>query len=202
MSEFHSVDVIGFHSCDLDFGLRLLNGQDELQPSDNLWDWLGPGSYFWEQDPARALEYATATATGIQKNKEAAKTPFVIGAIIELGNCLNLVESTSLDILSASYIGLKKVMDALGEPMPVNKGKNRALDCAVIKYIHQANKKSEILPYDTIRCAFPEGEESYPGAMITSRLHIQFCVCNPNSIKGYFLPRPIDKYNPHLKLRL
>jgi len=182
----------------LDFGLKLLNGQDELQPSDNLWDWLGPGSYFWEQDPTRALEYATATATGKQKNKQAAKTPFVIGAIIELGNCLNLVESTSLDILSASYTGLKEVMDALGEPMPVNKGNNRTLDCAVMKYIHETNKKSGIQPYDTIRCAFPEGDEAYPGAMITSRLHIQLCVCNPNNIKGYFLPRPLGKYNPHL----
>ncbi len=64
MPEFHSPDIIGFHSCDLDFGLRLLNGQDEIQPSENLWDWLGPGSYFWEQDASRAFEYATATAIG------------------------------------------------------------------------------------------------------------------------------------------
>lgn len=199
MPEFHSTVVIGFHSCDRDFGLRLLNDKDELQPSDNLWDWLGPGSYFWEQDPARGLEYAINTSTGKQKNKLAAKTPFVIGAIIELGNCLNLVESTSLDILSASYEGLKQVMDSLNQPMPVNKGKNRALDCAVIKYIHQSNKELGMPQYDTIRCAFPEGEEVYPGAMISSRLHIQLCVCNQDCIKGYFLPRPVKKYNPHLK---
>ena len=198
MPDYQSFDVIGFHSCDLEIGLKLLNGQDELKPSLNTWDWLGPGSYFWEQDAARALQYANENATGKQKNKIPAKTPFVIGTIISLGNCLNLVESTSLAILSAAYEGLKSVMDALGERMPVNTEKNRALDCAVIQYIHQANMDEGKPAFDTIRCAFPEGEEAYPGAMITSRLHIQLCVCNPDCIKGYFLPRPLKKYNPNL----
>jgi hypothetical protein len=74
-----------------------------MQPSDNKWDWLGPGSYFWEEDPVRALEYAINTSMGRQKNKTAADTPFVIGAIIDLGNCLNLVELTALDILRAAF---------------------------------------------------------------------------------------------------
>jgi len=82
--------------------------------------------------------------------------------------------------------------------MPVNSDKNRALDCAVINYIHQTNKDEGLPAYDTIRCAFPEGNAAYPGAMITSKLHIQLCVCNPNCIKGYFLPRPLAKFNPHL----
>src|SRR5665213_442516 len=96
MPDYQSSNIIGFHSCDLGLGLRLLNGQDELQPSENTWDWLGQGIYFWEQDPLRALQYATENALGKQKNKKAAKIPFVIGAIIELGNGLNLVESLSL----------------------------------------------------------------------------------------------------------
>lgn len=198
MPGYQPFDVTGFHSCDLELGIKLLNGEADLRPSENDWDWLGPGSYFWEQDPSRALEYAVETAQGKQKNKKAPKIPFVIGAIIELGNCLNLVESTSLNILSDSYYNLKQMIDTRGLPMPVNKNQNRALDCAVIKYIHQTNTDTAKPPYDTIRCAFPEGGEAYPGAMITSRLHIQICVCNPDCIKGYFLPRPISKYNPNL----
>jgi hypothetical protein len=198
MPDYQSVNVIGFHSCDLELGLKLLNGRDELNPSENTWDWLGPGIYFWEQDPLRALQYATETAQGKQKNKKAAKTPFVIGAVIELGNYLNLVETSSLRILSEAYLGLRDLMNTLGQPIPVNSDKNRALDCAVINYIHKANKDQGIPAYDAIRCAFPEGEAAYPGAMITSRLHIQLCICNPNCIKGYFLPRPLEKFNPHL----
>jgi hypothetical protein len=83
--------ITGFHSCDREVGLRVLNGKDQLILSDNAWDWLGSGIYFWEQNPARALEYAIDSAEGRQKNKVAIKTPFVIGAIIELGNCLNLL---------------------------------------------------------------------------------------------------------------
>jgi hypothetical protein len=199
MPDFQAGHVIGFHSCDREVGLRLLNGNDELLPSENSWDWLGPGSYFWEQDPARSLEYATENAAGKQFNKTAAKTPFVIGAIIDLDNCLNLVEAEALDILGSAYKNLKALKDIVGERMPINCGKNRELDCAVIKYIHQANIDSRKAAYDTIRCAFPQGDEAFPGSMITSRLHIQVCVCNPEQIRGYFLPRPVGKYNPHLK---
>ncbi len=198
MPEYQTGYLIGFHSCDREVGLRLINGRDEIRPSNNNWDWLGPGSYFWEQDPSRALQYATENAAGLQKNKIAAETPFVIGAIIDPGNCLNLVEFISLEILKTAYYILKEIKDATGQKMPVNNGNNRALDCDVIKYIHKSNADEGKMPYDTIRCAFPEGEEAYPGAMISSRLHIQICVCNPECIKGYFLPKPLDKYNPHL----
>jgi len=198
MSDFQSYDVLGFHGCSKALAIRLINGNDDLKPSDNPWDWLGPGIYFWEQDPARGLEYANEIIAGKQKNKIAPENPSVVGAVLQLGNCLNLVESTALDILSESYEGLKALTAKLEIPMLENKGKNRALDCAVIKYIHEANKQAGKPPYDTIRCAFPEGGEAYPGAMITKRLHIQICVCTPDMIKAYFLPRPIKKFNPNL----
>ena len=79
------IQVAGFHSCDREIGLRILNGKADLIMSKNAWDWLGPGVYFWEQNPGRALEYAIEVANGHQKNNGSIKTPFVIGAIIELG---------------------------------------------------------------------------------------------------------------------
>lgn len=193
-----SLTVIGFHSCDKEVGLKVLNGQDELITSQNSWDWLGEGIYFWEQDPVRALSYAVESSQHKQFNKIPIKTPFVIGAIIQLGKCLNLIESESLQILSAAYTGLKKLMEEAGQKLLKNKENNRALDCKVIQYIHHSNKQEGIEPYDTIRCAFPEGDEAYPGAAITSRLHIQICVLNKECITGYFLPLPHEKFNPHL----
>lgn len=198
MSDFQSFDVLGFHGCGRDLGLKLIKGTQDLIPSENPWDWLGPGIYFWEQDPARGLEYANDVIEGRIKNKKAPEIPFVVGSIIQLGNCLNLVESTALDILTEAYNGLKQLTEKMGVPMVENKGNNRALDCAVIKYIHEANRRAGKLPYDTIRCAFPEGGEAYPGAMISRRLHIQICVCNPEMIRGYFLPKPHEKFNPNL----
>ncbi len=199
MPHHHPFTITGFHSCDKEVGLKVLNGNDKLIPSYNSWDWLAGGIYFWEQNPLRALEYAEESAEKKQFNKIPINTPFILGAIIELGHCLNLVETGSLMVLHAAYEGLKKVNEVKGEKMPVNKNDNRAVDCAVIKYIHHSNKQAGHNPFDTIRCAFPEGEEAYPGSKISSRLHIQICVINAECIKGYFLPMPLEIYNPRLK---
>lgn len=198
MIHHHPFSIIGFHSCDKETGLKVLNGSDDLKASTNSWDWLGEGIYFWEQNPGRALEYAIESSTKKQFNKVQIKTPFVLGAHIALGTCLNLVENQSLAILKEAYKGLEKLIQETGEPMPENKGDNRALDCAVIRYIHQSNKEQGKPKYDTIRCAFQEGQEVYPGSTIHSRLHIQVCVTNPECINSYFLPRPIANFNPNL----
>lgn len=199
MSHRHPFQVIGFHSCDREVGIRILNGEEHLKPSDNPWDWLGNGIYFWDQDPERGLQYAEESATGKQFNKKPIKIPFVLGAIIELGNCLNLVESSSLNILRTAYKGLKLMCSETNTPLPQNKENNRALDCAVIKYIHQINQEKGLPAYTTIRSAFNEGEKVYPGTSFTARNHIQICVIDPDAIKGYFLPQPVNKFNPYLK---
>lgn len=194
----HPFQVTGFHSCDKEVGLKVLNGEMELKESSNSWDWLSHGVYFWEENPLRALDYSNESAQGSQFNKTRIKTPFVIGAIIELGNCLNLVESKSLQIVETAYLELSQLMQAAGKTMPRNKDSNKALDCAVFQYIHQSNRQQNNPPDDTIRCAFQEGGEIYPGATISKRLHIQVCVINPASIKGYFLPKPLADFNLHL----
>ena len=199
MAHHQPFQVTGFHSCDKEIGMGVLNGNSDLKPSTNSWDWLSDGIYFWEQNPSRALEYAEESSKRKQYNKIRIKTPFVLGATIELGNCLNLVESQSLAILTEAYTGLVKLNANSGIKMPQNKGNIRALDCAVIRYVHYSRKQSGKAPYDTIRCAFGEGAEVYPGASFTSRHHIQICVINPDMIKGYFLPRPLHVFNPYLK---
>jgi hypothetical protein len=191
--------IIGYHSCDREIGLEVLRGNINLNASHNDWDWLGGGIYFWEQDPHRALHYALEVAQGSQFNKDGIKTPFVLGAIIQLGNCLNLVESQSLSILREAHIGLTKMYTELDKKLPQNKEANRRLDCAVIRYIHQTRKENNEPEYETIRSAFDEGEKVYEGANFTARHHIQVCVINESLIKGYFLPRPLEEFNPYLK---
>ncbi len=48
--------VFGYHGCDKAVGLDVLNGNKELIPSTNNWDWLGAGIYFWEHDASQAYE--------------------------------------------------------------------------------------------------------------------------------------------------
>jgi hypothetical protein len=79
---YYPHSIIGFHSCDKEVGLKVLNGKADLFSSKNKWDWLGEGIYFWEQNPGRALEYGTESSEKKQFNKKPIKTPFVLGAII------------------------------------------------------------------------------------------------------------------------
>ncbi|MES1250380.1 MAG: hypothetical protein ABUL46_06820 [Chitinophaga rupis] len=198
MSYHQPFEVMAFHSCDKELGMRLLNGSDELRSSNNSWDWLGPGIYFWEQNPHRALTYAEEAARQQQKFSGKIRTPFVIGAIIELGECLNLMEPTSINIVRKAHTILLETMKESGEKMPENKGANRKLDCAVITYVHEVNKKIGDPVYDTVRSPFHEGNPIYEGANFTDRLHVEICVRNPAKIKGYFLPRPVELFNPYL----
>lgn len=198
MARHQPFQIIGYHSCDREIGLKILNGKEQLKPSSNHWDWLADGIYFWEHNPIRALEYAVDVATKKQFNNGKIKNPFVLGAIIELGNCLNLVESESLLILEEAYKGLNTLYESAGNKMPVNEGNNRQLDCAVIRFVHQSRKQSNEKAYDTIRSPFDEGEKVYPNASFTTKNHIQVCVINQLVIKGYFLPHPIEEFNPFL----
>jgi hypothetical protein len=191
--------IIGFHSCAREVGLNVLNGRSQLKPSNNIWDWLGEGIYFWEQNPKRALEYSIESAREKQFNKIPIKTPLVLGAIIELGNCLNLIEPESITVLRESYKGLEQIYREAGKQMPKNEADNRKLDSAVFKHLHKSRKENSKLAYETIRCAFAEGQPIYPGANFTSRLHIEICVLNPILVKGYFLPFPLEEYNPYLR---
>lgn len=197
--EYHQpYEVMAFHSCDKELGLRLLSGSDELRPSNNPWDWLGPGIYFWEQNPSRALTYAEEAAQQQQKFSGRIKTPFVVGAIIELGYCMNLMDPYSIRIIRGAHKILLEQMREIGKNMPVNKGANRQLDCAVIKCAHESFKQNGLSSFDSVRCPFIEGLPIYNGANFTDRLHVEICVRNPSMIKGYFLPRPVERFNPYL----
>jgi hypothetical protein len=188
-----------FCSCDKELALEVLSGKTELDPSENVWDWLGHGIYFWEQNPRRAWEYAIENSKGKQFNKKKIETAFVLGAIVELGECLNLVDQEAIEILVEAYHGLEKTIKEAGEKMPKNKGDNRKLDCSVIQFIQQTRTTvSGLKPFDTIRSSFLEGEQAYPGSNFTTRQHIQICVQNKEMIKGFFLPRPLKEYNPNL----
>ena len=50
--------LLGYHGCDREVGEAVLAGQTELLVSENDWDWLGPGIYFWENSDRRALDWA------------------------------------------------------------------------------------------------------------------------------------------------
>jgi hypothetical protein len=191
--------VLGFHGCDAVVCEKIVNGKDTLKPSSNDYDWLGNGIYFWENDPLRAMRYAELLQKYPKRAKAIIRKPAVIGAIIDVGRCLNLIETKSLDIVKTAYELFKSTQEKAGLPLPENKPVGdeqdlllRKLDCAVIETIHAYNKENDHPEYDSVRGVFWEGNELYPNAGFKERNHIQICVRNVNCIKGYFTPLDAD----------
>ena len=178
--------ILGFHGCDRNVGENILAGKSKLQSSENSYDWLGHGMYFWENNPQRALDYANLLKNNPKRSKSNIKTPFAIGAIIDLGHCLNLTEKKSIDVLKQGYDSFVKSCHMAQFPIPQNKGLLKHLDCAVINTIHKICEQEGKPPFDSVRGLFLEGEKVYEGAGFFKETHIQICVRNPNCIKGYF----------------
>lgn len=185
--------LLGFHGTDADTAERVLSGKEHLKPSKNSHDWLGHGVYFWEYSPQRALEFATQASTEPRITKGKVFKPAVIGAVIDPGRCLNLLEASALAQLTPAYT----VLTLLDTP-PKNVGGidklQRHLDCAVIELLHAIRQQPDqktgtILPaYQTVRGAFWEGGVLYPDAGFREKNHVQLVVRDTACIKGYFRP--------------
>jgi len=192
--------VIGFHGCDETVIRKVIEQRLPMDNSNNTYDWLGHGLYFWESNLTRAWKWAQDGRTRRNVKTKIAKTPSVIGAVIDLGYCLNLTDSESIDLLKNQYSIFKQQQELADIPMPENKdasGKQdlllRYLDCAVIENLHLAMKAQEQgKSFDSVRGVFVEGAPIYPNAGFHEKTHIQICVRNPNCIKGFFLPQPQD----------
>ncbi len=179
--------MLGYHGCEQSVAERLLAGEP-FQKSKNDYDWLGPGIYFWEANSLRGLEFAAElqnTPWGSDIT-----TPAVVGAIIDLGLCLDLTTAAGIRQVRAAHASYISICEKLGEILPKNSPDlhqlRRPLDCAVFAQLHEIRKDNEEPTIDTVRGVFVEGEPAYEGAGFRARTHIQICVCNTSSIKGVF----------------
>lgn len=187
--------VLGFHGCDHSVFERVIFNGEQMKKSENSYDWLGHGIYFWEQNYQRAFEWA--------QRSPKIKKPAVIGAVIDLGYCLNLTDYASADYLRKGYELLKIRCDNLGIGLPTNRPSTktqdillRDLDCSVIQQLHDYNYAVHGTSFDSVRGVFIEGGPVFPGSAIPEKTHVQICVVNPNCIKGYFNPRERDNSFP------
>lgn len=198
--------VVGFHGCDRAVFDSVIKNGSPISNSENNYDWLGHGVYFWEGSYERALDWA--------KQSKAVEKPAVIGAFIKLGNCIDLLDSVHLGKVKSAYEIYRIECDKLGVDLPKNRAVVndisfvRELDCQVIQRLQQFNNELIIkdlqLPdmarqnkrkvqnhpefIDSVRGMFPEGDELYKGAGFRDKNHIQLCIVNPNCIIGFFDP--------------
>jgi hypothetical protein len=192
--------VLGYHGCDKDIATRAISGEIDLLHSDKAYDWLGPGAYFWESDPVRALEWARE-----RHRRGLLSEAAVVGAVIDLRNCLDLIGREGLEQLRSAHASFLKMREDADLPIPENrplKGRKasdrhlRYLDCAVIRHLHSIIESQpdeavdRIEPYDTVRGMFTEGKRLYSGSGLFMQSHVQIAVRRNACILGLFHPRP------------
>jgi len=185
---YHHRLVVGYPGCERAHGEAVLLGKARLQPSANDYDWLGGGIYFWEHGFRRALEWA----------QEHRKDPFVLGAYLHLGRCLDLTDTWATARLREAHEALQEYLDRQGlQPTKNSPGRGavgddrlvRKLDCAVINLLNATEDLGkDRVYYQSVRGVFEEGEEAFPGACIRAKTHIQVAVRDPRCVLGYFLP--------------
>jgi hypothetical protein len=162
----------------------MLSGKAKFLKSENDYDWLGPGVYFWETNPGRALEFAAEK----RSRNQGVKQPFVVGAVVDLGLCLDLTTKDSIDDLQNAYASLVETFRVGGIPLPANGPKSwmKFLDCAVLQRLHEVVEDSGSLPIDSVRGIFQEGDPIYSGSAFLEKTHVQIAVVNLSCIKAVF----------------
>jgi hypothetical protein len=148
--------ILGYHGCSADTAEQLLSAIP-FEPSENDYDWLGPGIYFWQENPMRALQYACEK----KRRDNADWAESVVGAVIDLGLCLDLAAEAGIMEIKAAYDLLANTMKSAGKDLPSNRGGPdrlvRRLDCAVVRQLHELRKELSLAPIDTVRGIFIEG---------------------------------------------
>lgn len=178
--------VLAYHGCDAAVADRLLAGES-FQRSENDYDWLGSGVYFWEYGADRALQFARD-----QQRRGRLAEPAVVGAVVQLGSCFDLMDTAYTRDLAWAFREYRSFATKAGWMLPRNAGstpdrKLRRLDCSVLNY-YLDGQAARGAVFDTVRCGFQEGERAFPGSKIYRESHIQISVRNPACILGVFRP--------------
>jgi hypothetical protein len=154
--------VTSYHGTNAVRAEEILRTQ-RIKPSENVWDWIGHGVYFWENAPLRAWQWA---------EKKYGDEAAVVVADVKLGVCLDLTDTRYTSILKFAHQRLVQLHAARGEVLPENRGKARYLDCLVVNYVAEQILRD----VETVRATFLEGDPIYSGSAFFTQSHIQVCV--------------------------
>lgn len=171
--------VLGYHGCTAEFAEAILRGEvsiNQWQMSENPYDWLGHGIYFWEYGPERARAWSDGG---------------VVGAVIQLGRCLDLTDTRFTDMLLSSYETVRRVFRQRKKALPKNRNGRRELDCLIINKLIM--RSPEHRRFQTVRSPFLEGTPAFPGSALLRASHVQIAVRDRECILGVFRPNEPER---------
>jgi hypothetical protein len=172
------LEIYGYHGTSQTKAKSILaNG---FRMSDNNYDWLGTGIYFFQDAPLRANQWA------IQQHPT---EPAVICARLRLENCIDLFDVGWQPILKAVYNDFVGEYQSDGQPLPAQNPENskaHRLDCAFLNYsVDFLATLGQTV--ESMRASFVEGDRLFPDSAIFDLAHVQVAIRNPKLIQNLYL---------------
>jgi len=173
--------VIGYHGTRRRTALDIVAGKKSFEPSENDDDWLGHGIYFWEYAPKQALTWA--------KKRYPGEKIAVLGSMIRLGNCLDLLDPDNAKELVEIQKDLENKSKSAGKKPIRNCKSKKYLDCKVLQYAYEVyNKQSDDI--ESARAVYVPTQSKdrlWKASWLYHETHIQLCVRNKDLILGTWL---------------
>lgn len=195
-------EVVAYHGTVEEYAFSIVEKKRSPEywlVSDNAYDWLGPGIYFFQDAPLRALLYAEKRADQLRQAKGVDHQPAVIRARFKLGVCLDFLDADTAGYVR--FVHALMVADGHAPELPsqtsfeprtgprrrlrILEGQYRGagnilhlLDREVMKYAIEYLNEYENLRIDSIRCAFVDGYPLYSSSWLFDLAHVQLCVLN------------------------
>jgi hypothetical protein len=166
---------------------RLVAGEP-FEESDEDNEWFGRGIYFWEHAFKQAWWWA--------RRNDRHPHPAVVGAVIRLGRCFDLVDPGNVPIFQEYHEALVAEHARAGVQPPTNIITDRRLDCAIFNYLYAYQERAG-QAVDTARAVYyPTSpiRRAVPRSWISDQTHIQVCVRNPKSILALWHVREDGSY--------
>jgi hypothetical protein len=167
------LEIYGYHGTTTTKARNILT--QGFRASDNDYDWLGTGIYFFQDAPMRAKQWAT---------QQYPENPAVIRALIRLDNRIDLFDIAWQPVLKNLYNSFVEQYRRTNRPLPTqnsDRSKAHRLDCAFFNFA------SEVIfsrgqSVESIRSAFMEGDRLFPDSAIFDLAHVQIAIRNPTLI--------------------
>jgi hypothetical protein len=187
--------IIGFHGTTRTAALQIVQGIEPFRPSEHPDDWLGHGIYFWEHGPRQAWWWAERRRRlAVDRGKwPAGEELAVLGSVIRLGHCLDLLDPANVRIVREWHDRLVATCAAAAITPPRNARQRKYLDCAVFQFGYNW-LKSRGVRLDTVRAVYTSGRSEHrlwSHSWLMDDGHIQVCVQHPQAILGTWLAQPL-----------
>ena len=176
--------IIAYHGTTAAVADRLVDGEP-FAASENDDDWFGHGIYFWEYAPQQAWWWATR----VKRNKH----PAVVGAIIRLGNCLDLLDPVNVGVLQRFHRKQLAQWAAAGERAPRNGNQHKNLDFALFNLFYNRSP----VPIETTHAVYVPTESAkraWKRSWIYEEAHTQVCVRHAENILAVWRVRQDGRY--------